>query len=148
MITRACKDRAMWPRAEGLRAFAFGDEPGPLRQRLRALALAGIKVATAGLEQREYIDQGEAIETVGERQALLGDDGEVVAIVEITRVETHRLVDVPWEFAQAEGEGFRSIEHWREGHRSYFAEHGIGVTDDSSVVCVWFRVIEDRTPAR
>jgi uncharacterized protein YhfF len=137
----------MWPRVEGLRAFAFGDESGPLRQRLQALALAGIKVATADLEQHGYIDQGEAIETVGERQALIGDDGEVVAIVEITRVEIHRFVDVPWEFAQAEGEGFRSIEHWRDGHRSYFAEHSIDITDDSRVVCVWFRLAENRIQA-
>jgi uncharacterized protein YhfF len=137
----------MWPRAEGLRA-ALGDEPGPLRQRLTELALAGIKVATAGLEQHAYIDQGEAIETVGERQALLGDDGEeVVAIVEITRVEIHRFADVPLEFSQAEGEGFRSIEHWREEHRSYFAEHAIDVTDDSRVVCVWFRLVENRARA-
>jgi uncharacterized protein YhfF len=43
------------------------------------------------------------------RQALLDDDGDVVAVVEITRVETHRFVDVPWEFADAEGEDFGRI---------------------------------------
>ena len=54
----------MWPRAEGLRAFSFGDS-GP---------------------------------------------------------KIHRFRDVPWEFADAEGEGFRSIEHWRDGHQSYYAK--------------------------
>lgn len=136
----------MWPRAEGLRAWAFAYDPGPLRQRLTALALAGTKVATAGLEQ-DYVDEGEAIERVGERQALLGGDDQVVAIIEITRVETLPFFDVPWEFARAEGEGFRSIEHWREGHRSYFSEHGVDVNEDTSVVCVWFRVVEQRTQA-
>ena len=92
-----------------------------MRQRLTTLALAGTKVATAGLWQQDYVDNGEAIEVVGERQALLSDDGEVAAIIEITRVETHGLYEVPWEFAQAEGEGFQSIEHWREGHCGYYA---------------------------
>jgi uncharacterized protein YhfF len=136
----------MWPRAEGFRAFSFGDA-GPMRRRLTALALAGAKVATAGLLQQDYVDEGEPIEVVGERQALLGDDGEVAAIIEITRVETHRLLEVPWEFAQAEGEGFRSIQQWRDGHRSYYAKLGIDVDDRTSFVCVWFRLVETRSPA-
>lgn len=135
----------MWPRAEGLRAFSFGDA-GPMRQRLIALALAGTKVATAGLWQQDYLDHDEAIEAVGELQAVLGDDDEVVAIIEITRVETHRMRDVTWEFAQAEGEGFESIEHWREGHASYYAGHDIAVDDDTMIVCVWFQVVEGRVP--
>ena len=134
----------MWPRAEGLRAFAFGDT-GLMRQRLTALALAGTKVATAGLWQQDYVDHGEEIETVGERQALLSDDDAVAAIVEITRVETHPMHEVPWEFADAEGEGFESIEHWRSGHASYFAKHGIDVDDSTPFVCVWFRVVENRS---
>jgi uncharacterized protein YhfF len=133
----------MWPRAHGLRAFSFGDA-GPMRRRLTALALAGTKVATAGLLQQDYVDEGEALDVVGERQALLGDDDEVAAIVEITRVETHRLFEVPWEFANAEGEGFESIEHWRDGHRSYYAKQGVTVDDGTTFVCVWFRVIEVR----
>jgi uncharacterized protein YhfF len=134
----------MWPRADGLRSFAFGDH-GPMRQRLTALALAGTKVATAGLWQQDYVDEGEPIEVVGERQALLGDDEEVVAIVEITRAEIHRFPDVPWEFADAEGEGFRSIQHWRAGHRSYYAKYGIPVDKNTCFVCVWFRVVEVRS---
>jgi uncharacterized protein YhfF len=133
----------MWPRAEGLRAFGFGD-PGPMRERLTTLALAGTKVATAGLWQQDYVDNDEAIEVVGERQALLDDTGEVAAIIEITRVETHHLYDVPWEFAQAEGEGFESIEHWRNGHRGYYAKHGVEINVETLFVCVWFRVVESR----
>ena len=115
-----------------------------MRQRLTALSLAGTKVATAGLWQQDYVDEGEDIETVGERQALLDDDDAVAAIVEITRVETHPMHAVPWEFADAEGEGFESIEDWRSGHASYFAKHGIAVDDNTPFVCVWFRVVENR----
>jgi uncharacterized protein YhfF len=137
----------MWPRADGLRAFSFGDA-GEMRQRLTAFALAGTKVATAGLLQQDYLDEGEALDVVGERQALLGDDDRVVAIIEITRVEVLAMRDVPWEFADAEGEGFTSIEHWRSGHTSYFAKHGIDVDDDTTFVCVWFRVVELRSGDR
>ena len=116
-----------------------------MRRRLTALALAGTKVATAGLWQQDYVDEGEALEVVGERQALLGDDGAVAAIIEITRVETYRFPEVPWEFAEAEGEGFRSIQHWRDGHRSYHAKLGIDVGDSTSFVCVWFRLLDTRS---
>ncbi len=133
----------MWPRADGLRTLSFGDA-GPMRRRLTALTLAGTKVATAGLWQQDYLDEGEAIDVVGERQAVLGNDDRVVAVVEITRVETYRMDAVPWEFAQAEGEGFTSIEHWYSGHSSYDARHGIAVDDDTIFVCVWFRVVERR----
>ena len=141
---KRAKVATMWPRAEGLRAFSFGD-PGPMRRRLTALALAGTKVATAGLWQQDYLDEGETIDVVGERQALLGNDNDVVAIIEITRVETHLLPDVPSEFAEAEGEGFRSIQHWREGHHSYYAKRGIHVDDTTSFVCAWFRLVEIHT---
>lgn len=134
----------MWPRAEGLRAFGFGDA-GPMRQRLTALTLAGTKVATGDLWQQGYVDEGEAVEEVGERLALLDDDDQAAAIIEITRVEMHRFDEVPWEFAQSEGEGFRSIEDWRDGHRSYYVKHGVDADDSSIFVCLWFRLVESRT---
>ena len=47
---------------------------------------------------------------------------------------------MPWELADAEGEDFQSIEHWREGRTSYFAGQGIEIDEGSVVVCVWFRL--------
>lgn len=131
----------MWPRVGGLRAFGFGD-PGPFRDHLTGLALAGTKVATAGLWRHDYEPEGEPVESVGERQALLDSNGEPCAIVEIARVERYGFLDVTWEFADAEGEGFTDVEHWRSGHRSYFAERGVEVADDDLFICVWFRVVE------
>lgn len=132
---------AMWPRVDGMRAFGLGD-PGEMRRRLTALALAGTKVSTGDLWQQGYVAEGEEVEEIGELQVLLGDDGRPAAVVEVERVETHLFAEVPWEFADAEGEGFGSIEHWRAGHRSYYAEHGIEVSDDAPFVCVWFQVLE------
>jgi uncharacterized protein YhfF len=45
---------------------------------------------------------------------------------------------VPWEFADAEGEGFTSIEHWRDVHARFWADHGARVDDDTEIVCVHF----------
>lgn len=131
----------MWPRVDGLRAFGLG-RPGEMRDRLNGLVLAGEKTATVGLWKVDYEPEGEALDEVGERQVLLGSDEAPLAIVEITRVESYAFADVPWEFAQAEGEGFESIEDWRERHRVYYAHAGLLVEDDDTVACVWFRVAE------
>jgi uncharacterized protein YhfF len=112
-----------------------------MRERLTEAALAGEKIATGALFQLEYQDEDEAVELPGERQVLLGADDRAVAKLEITRVETHRFADVPWEFARDEGEGFTSIDHWRAGHRSYYEGEGISISDDDEFVCVWFRIL-------
>ena len=44
------------------------------------------------------------------------------------------------EVADAEGEDFQSIEHWREGHTFCYAGQGIEIEEGSIVVCVWFRL--------
>jgi uncharacterized protein YhfF len=118
-----------------------------MRDRLTRAALAGQKVATGALLQYDYLDELEPVELPGERQVLLGSDGGAEAIVEITRVETHRFIDVPWEFADDEGEGFTSIEHWRSGHRNFYETERIEVSDDDLFVCVWFRIIDSVRPS-
>jgi uncharacterized protein YhfF len=133
----------MWPRVDGMRAFGLGP-PGEMRDRLNRLVFAGEKISTAGLWKYDYESGAEADDEVGERQVMLDSDGRGVAVVEVTRVERHRFVDVPWEFARDEGEGFTSIEHWREGHRSYYAKLDVAIDDDDDVICVWFRVVERR----
>jgi uncharacterized protein YhfF len=136
-----CDDASVWPRVDGMRAFGLG-RPGEMRDRLNALVLAGTKTATAGLVKLEYEPHREVAEHVGERQVALDSGAGVCVVVEITRVETLPFIAVPWEFAEAEGEGFRDIEHWRDGHRSYYRGEGIEIADDDEVVCVWFEVID------
>ncbi|MCZ7426467.1 ASCH domain-containing protein [Micromonospora sp. WMMA1949] len=129
----------MWPRIGGLRALALGT-PGELRTRLNTLVLSGVKTATAGLVQ-EYDEDGEELEYVGERQVLVDDNDQFLAVIEVTGVEVVRFADVPWDFARAEGEGDRSIEEWREGHGAYWARQGTPVTDDTRIVCLRFRLV-------
>lgn len=125
-----------------MRGFELGSK-GEMQDRLNALVLAGDKRATAGLWNEDYVLEGEALDEVGERQALLDDDGTLIAIIEVTRVEQVSFAEVTWEFAQEEGEGFTSIEDWRDGHRGYWTVEGIVVDDDTPVVCVWFDVVDD-----
>ena len=113
--------------------------PGPMRQRLNALILAGEKRATAGLAS-DYAAMGEPLERVGERLTLVDDEGEGLATVVVTRVQSCRFIDVPWEFARTEGEGDRSIEEWRDGHRNYWTSEGEQVEDSTMVVLVWFEL--------
>jgi len=61
----------------------------------------------------------------------------------VTRVDRVRFIDVTWEFAQAEGEGFTSVDDWRAGHREYWTSQGIEIDDDTPVVCVWFEVVDE-----
>jgi uncharacterized protein YhfF len=112
-----------------------------MRDRLNALVLRGDKVATAGLVRHDYDDGDEPIEVVGERQVMLDSTARPLALIEIVRVEVHPFSKVPWEFAASEGEGFESIEDWREGHRRYYARIGVEVVDDDAVVCTWFRLV-------
>ena len=92
-----------------MRGFELGSK-GEMQDRLNPLVLAGDKQATAGLWNEDYVGEDEAIDEVGEHQALLDDDSRLIAILEVTRVEKVRLAEVTWEFAQAEGEGFTSID--------------------------------------
>ena len=127
-----------WPRIDGLRSLELGT-PGEMRERLNALVLAGQKQATAGLLS-EYDEEGEAVEHVGERLALLDSDGLQVATVEVTSVEMAPFSDVPWEFAAAEGEGHRDLEHWRSGHQRFWASQGTTVLDHTPIVMLRLRL--------
>ncbi|HET7735103.1 MAG TPA: ASCH domain-containing protein [Nocardioidaceae bacterium] len=129
-----------WPRVDGLRALELGS-PGEMRAWLNRLVLEGRKRATAGLLD-EYAEEQEELEHVGERLALVGDDGARVATVEITGVERSRFADVTWDFAAAEGEDDRDLEEWRAGHRRFWAGAGTPVTDDTAVVLLRFALVD------
>lgn len=124
-----------------MRALELGT-PGELRARLNGLVLAGRKRATAGLLS-EYAEEDEPLEIIGERLALVDDDGRKVGVVEVTDVEVVPFGEVPWAFAQAEGEGDESIEEWRDGHRRFFAGFGIEVDDLTPTTLVRFRLVTD-----
>jgi uncharacterized protein YhfF len=127
-----------FPNVDGLRALEIGT-PGAMRQRLNQLILDGRKRATAGL-LLEYVREGEELETEGELLALVDDDARRVATVVVVDVETTPFIEVPWRFAQAEGEGDESLEEWREGHRRFWSAEGEVIEDQTPVVLIWFEL--------
>lgn len=129
--------------------FAF---PGPLRDELTALALDGIKTATASLAV-DYVVEGELPPRPGDREVVLDSDGRPVAIVEITRCELSTIGLVTDEFARAEGEGFADAADWRAAHERFWngyindlrtglRDPSFTLSDSTVVVCEWFRVVE------
>jgi uncharacterized protein YhfF len=135
-----------------VRRAELGFAGTPLRERLVAAVLRGEKTATAGLLV-DYERDGEPLPHVGERYALVGNDGGEVAVIEITEVRVLRIGDTDLEFARDEGEGFESVAEWREAHdrfwrgyadeiRSYLGEPGWDVEDDTLYVAERFRVVE------
>lgn len=141
----------MFPRIRGLRTLDLGT-PGKLRDHLNALVMAGAKRATAALLVHDYQAEHEPVEHIGERLVLVDSAGAELAEVEVTDVDVVPMSAVTWEFAQAEGEGFESLEHWWLGHLGYWSELGHDDVDgDTEIVCVHFRLcgaqfVEDGIP--
>jgi len=124
-------------RVNGLRSVEFGT-PGPMRIRLNNLIINGNKRATAGLLKEDYMDEGEEIEFVGERLAILDNDQKQVGIIKVTRVEVLEFKDVPTEFALAEAEGDLSGDDFRQSHSKFWSSIGVDVKPETKVVTVYF----------
>jgi YihY family inner membrane protein len=130
-----------------LAEFGF---PGPLRDELVAAILRGEKTTTTGLHE-EYVREGTPVEAPGSRALVIDSDGRPVAVIETLAVELRRFGDVDLQFALDEGEGFETVEAWREAHVRFFTSPemvaGLGeppvvIDDDTIVVCETFRVVE------
>jgi uncharacterized protein YhfF len=129
---------------DGLRAIEFGT-PGAMRRRLVDLVVNGDKRATAGLLS-EYEDEHEPLEHVGERLAIIDDDGRHVATVSVTKVEVSRFANVPDEFALAEAEGDLDAADFRASHTTYWSSTGTPPTDDTLIVQLYFDLAADEHP--
>ena len=135
--------------AEDLPLAEFGF-PGPLRDQLVAAILAGTKVSTIGLLE-EYRREGTPVGNPGDRELVVDSEGRGVAVIETTEVEVRRMGDVDLAFAIDEGEGFATVEAWRDAHVRFFTsaemtaalgEPPVAIDDDTLVVCSRFRLVE------
>jgi uncharacterized protein YhfF len=124
---------------DGHRALEIGT-PGAMRRRLNQLILDGHKRASAGL-LLDYVREDEEPESEGELLSLVDDDTRRVATVRVVAVETVPFIEVPWAFAQAEGEGDESLEAWRDGHRRFWVEEGDVIDDFTPIVLIWFELV-------
>ncbi len=124
-------------RVNGLRTIEFGT-PGAMRDRLNDLIINGNKRATAGLLKEDYIDEGEEIEFVGERLAILDNYQKQIGIIKVIRVEVMEFKDVPTKFALAEAEGDLSGDDFRRSHSKFWNSVGVDVKPETKVVTVYF----------
>ena len=131
-----------FPIVNGMRSVEFGN-PGESREKLISLILDGNKRATAGTLEWDYIAENEPIETVGEKLAVLDNENQHIATIQVTRVEVQRFADVPTEFALAEAEGDLSGDDFRKSHLAYWSKLGLEIKDETEIVLIYFDLIED-----
>ena len=131
-----------FPIVNGLRTVEFGN-PGESRDKLISLILDGNKRATAGTLEWDYIAENEPIETVGEKIAVVDNDNQHIATIQVNRVEVKRFADVPDEFALAEAEGDLSGDDFRASHFGFWSKLGMPIADETEIVLVYFDLVED-----
>jgi uncharacterized protein YhfF len=130
-------------RDEQYEAEGWGDSP-ELADELSALIAAGTKTATCSALW-EYEAEGSPLPETRSKTIVLDGNDNPLCIVETTEVEMRPYNEVDDRFAYEEGEGSRSLEHWREAHWRYFSRTlpniGKKPTPDTPLVCERFLVI-------
>lgn len=134
----------------GLESWGFAF-PGPVRDELTALALAGVKTTTAGLFAEAEADH-EAVSEPGVLEILLDSDERPVAIIETVDCRVVRLADVDDRHAIDEGEGYANTAEFRVAHEVFWngyiddLRRRIGpdftIDDDTLIICQRFKVVE------
>jgi uncharacterized protein YhfF len=96
--------------------------------------LSGAKTSTSGLAEND-----EPSSKVGDRFVLEDETGRPRAIVEITEIHVVPSSEIDLDFARDEGEGFESVEEWREAHERFFEQP---IEADTRIEAIRFRVVE------
>ena len=133
--------------------FAF---PGPGRDKLTELALAGTKTATAGLYVEVELGD-DAMPVTGTREVLLDSGERPVAVIETVDCRVARLADVDDRHAIDEGEGYANAHEFRVAHERFWNRYidelrlrlgdpTFTIDDDTLVVLQRFRVVERLDP--
>ena len=123
-------------------AWSFGGTPEEA-DALLDLVLDGTKTATSGALW-DYEQEGEPLPQQGTLSILLDGSGTPRALIEATAVVVVPFDEVDEEHAFLEGEGDRSLAHWRVVHERFFADiatHDRGFVPDMPVVLERFRVL-------
>ena len=133
----------MW-QASGLRgayeAWSFGADA----DRLAELVRNGRKTATCSALVFYELDH-EALPRAGEYSVILDSRGRAVCIIRTTKVYLAAFDSVTEEHARREGEGDRSLQHWRELHEAFFTDELNAINRQfdgkTELVCEEFEVV-------
>jgi uncharacterized protein YhfF len=139
------------PELAELQAWGFAF-PGPLRDELTALALAGTKTTTAGLLVETDLE-GEILPVAGLREVLVDSAEKPVAVIETVDCRVARLADVDDRHAIDEGEGYANAAEFRFAHEQFWngyledlraslGDPTFTIDDDTLIVLQRFKVVE------
>lgn len=103
-----------------LPAVSFGTSPRQADE-LAALVASGTKQATTSV-LAAYRAEAEPVPAVGDVAVVVDGSGLAVCTIRTTSVEVRRYADVDAEHAHAEGEGDRTLSHWRRAHERFLAD--------------------------
>lgn len=117
----------------GLPRSAFGDSP-EMANKLLSLVLSKTKTATC------WSAQADGPVVLGSLEVFVDGEGVDRALVRVVSIALCRFCDVDADFAFDEGEGDRSLEDWRIGHKRFFERNG-GFTPEMELWCERFELV-------
>lgn len=121
-------------------AWAFDGDPDTLAD----LVMRGIKTGTSSSYDLSILEK-EPLPQSGSYSVILDSKGNAKCIIETTKVYIVPFCEVSPSHAYKEGEGDRSLSHWREVHKAFFTQrlqaYGIPFTQDSRIICEEFRLV-------
>ncbi len=111
---------------------------------LAQLVLDGVKRATTSPLECT-LEEGEEIPKVGGFSVITDWQGVARCIIRTESVEVVPFRDVTARFAATEGEGDKSLAHWRRVHKESFTRAmevlGLRFHEDTGAVCETFSVV-------
>lgn len=112
--------------------------------RCAELVKMGEKRATSSLYDA-YLIEGESLPKTGSLHSVVNWHGEEQCIIKVTNVYRLPFNEVNEEHARMEGEGDRTLAHWRKTHETAFrmdcAEYGLEFDEAMSIVFEVFEVV-------
>ena len=126
---------------EEVEAWHYG---GKEANKLAELTARGIKTATSSAYPM-YEATGEELPRSGVYSVVLGRNDKAMCVIYTTRVYVIPFREVSEQHARREGEGDRSLAHWRRVHEEFFStcmeKEGLAFSEDMNVVCEEFTMV-------
>lgn len=128
-------------------AWSFGNDPD-MANELGLLVRDGPKRATTSLKSWYEGDNAEPLPQAGDLSVILDGSGSPLCVIRTTDVEVRSFGRVDEAFAWIEGEGDRSLAHWRDTHVAFFASEGRPVDEETLVVLETFELLWPASQSR
>jgi len=125
---------------------SFSDSAAEIDE-LADLAARGIKRATSP-SLWWFEATGEPMPRVGDLQIVVDSEGRAACVIRTTKVEVVPFAEISAEYAHVEGEGDKSLEHWKRVHWDYYHRELAGTgrtpTPEMPIVCEYFEPVYPR----